>query len=142
MYVQRVMRPEACDFRFGNPQEMPLPAIQQAPVLMQYAMEDLEKAIIDVPAMQRRRDIVVNALTEMGYEAVNPEGTFYVMVRSPIADDLEFTRRLANEDVFVLPGRMFELPGWFRISLTGSDAMVERALPGFEKAIEKEHVAT
>jgi aspartate aminotransferase len=110
--------------------------------LMQHAMEDLEKAIIDVPAMQRRRDRVVDALTEMGYEAVKPEGTFYVMVRSPIADDLEFTRRLAEHDVFVLPGRMFELPGWFRISLTANDAMVERGLPGFEKALRKEHVTT
>ena len=30
MYVERLMRPEACDFRFGNPQEMPLPQIQEA----------------------------------------------------------------------------------------------------------------
>jgi len=104
--------------------------------VMQYAMADLEKAIIDVPAMQRRRDRVVSALTEMGYETVIPEGTFYVMVRSPVADELEFTRKLADEDVFVLPGRMFELPGWFRISLTGNDSMVERALPGFERALE------
>src|SRR5260370_41747557 len=29
-YAGRVMLPEACDFRFGNPQEMPLPQIQQA----------------------------------------------------------------------------------------------------------------
>ena len=110
--------------------------------LMQHAMGDLEKAIIDVPAMQKRRDRVVDSLTEMGYEAVRPEGTFYVMVRSPIADDLEFTRRLAEHDVFVLPGRMFELPGWFRISLTATDAMVDRALPGFEAALRAEHVAT
>ena len=104
--------------------------------LMQYAMADLERAIIDVPAMQRRRDRVVSELTEMGYETVTPEGTFYVLVRSPSADELEFTRKLADEDVFVLPGRMFELPGWFRISLTANDSMVERALPGFERALE------
>ena len=110
--------------------------------LMQHAMGDLEKAIIDVPAMQKRRDRVVDALTEMGYEAVRPEGTFYVMVRSPIADELVFTRRLAEHDVFVLPGRMFELPGWFRISLTASDDMVDRALPGFEAALRAEHVAS
>src|SRR5260370_29469841 len=109
---------------------------------MQYAMGDLEQASIDVAAMQRRRDRMVGALTEMGYAAVNPEGTFYVMVRSPIADDQVFTGRLAEEDVFVLPGRMFELPGWFRISLTASDSMVEMSLAGFEKALQKEHVPT
>jgi aspartate aminotransferase len=108
--------------------------------LMQYAMEDLEKASVDIGALQRRRDRIVSALTEMGYEAVNPEGTFYVMVRSPIADDREFTRLLADQDVFVLPGSMFELPGWFRISLTANDAMVERALPGFARAIESVRV--
>ena len=108
--------------------------------LMQYAMGDLEQASIDVAALQGRRDKMVGALTEMGYEAVTPEGTFYVMVRSPIADDLEFTRRLAEEDVFVLPGRMFEMPGWFRISLTASDSMVERSLAGFQRAIESVRV--
>jgi hypothetical protein len=30
-----------------------------------------------------------------------------------------------------------EVPGWFRISLTASDAMVERSLAGFERAREK-----
>ncbi|HKC20649.1 MAG TPA: aminotransferase class I/II-fold pyridoxal phosphate-dependent enzyme [Candidatus Dormibacteraeota bacterium] len=109
--------------------------------VMQYAMGDLEKASVDVHALQNRRDVIVKALGEMGYETVTPEGTFYVMVRSPIADDMEFTKRLADENVFVLPGRMFELPGWFRISLTANDAMVERALPGFERALESIRVS-
>ncbi|HET9783220.1 MAG TPA: aminotransferase class I/II-fold pyridoxal phosphate-dependent enzyme [Candidatus Dormibacteraeota bacterium] len=109
---------------------------------MQYAMGDLEKASIDVDALQRRRDGIVKALTAMGYETITPEGTFYVMVRSPIADDEQFTKRLAAEDVFVLPGRMFELPGWFRLSLTANDAMVERALPGFERALESVRVSS
>src|SRR5205809_6917869 len=109
--------------------------------LMQYAMGDLEQVTIDVAALQRRRDRMVSALIEMGYEAVTPEGTFYVMVRSPMADDLVFTRRLADEDVFVLPGRMFELPGWFRISLTANDDMVGRSLTGFERAIASTHLS-
>jgi aspartate aminotransferase len=109
--------------------------------IMQYAMRDLEQATVDVPAMQRRRDRLVSALTEMGYEAVTPEGTFYVMVRSPMPDDLAFMNRLAEERVFVLPGRMFEIPGWFRISLTANDDMVDRSLAGFAKAIEDAKVS-
>ncbi|MGH9281611.1 MAG: hypothetical protein ACRD0S_01605 [Acidimicrobiales bacterium] len=31
--------------------------------------------------------------------------------------------------MFVLPGRVVEMPGWLRLSLTASDAMVERAIP-------------
>ena len=109
--------------------------------VMQYAMGDLEQASIDVPAMQRRRDRIVDELTRMGYEAVKPEGTFYVMVRSPLADDVAFMERLSQEKVFVLPGGMFELPGWFRISLTANDAMVERSLAGFEQALASARVS-
>lgn len=104
--------------------------------LMQYSMEDLEQASIDVGALERRRNRIVSALTEMGYETVTPEATFYVMVRSPLPDDAAFTRALAEEDVLVLPGVIFELPGWFRISLTASDEMIDRALPGFQHAID------
>lgn len=113
--------------------------------VMQYALGDLEQASVDVAAMQRRRDRIVVALRAMGYEVVKPEGTFYVMVRSPLEDDVAFMNRLADENVFVLPGRMFEIPGWFRISLTANDDMVERSLAGFERALHmvnrKEHAA-
>jgi aspartate aminotransferase len=108
--------------------------------VMQYAIRDLEQASIDVPAMQRRRDRIVDELTRMGYEVVKPEGTFYVMVRSPLNDDVAFVERLAESKVFVLPGRMFELPGWFRISLTANDGMVERSLAGFERALADHRV--
>jgi aspartate aminotransferase len=102
---------------------------------LQYALADLDRQIVDVKALQRRRDVLVPALREQGYDVVEPEGTFYVLVRSPLEDDLAYTRALASRDVFVLPGRMFEMPGWFRLSLTANDEMVERALPRFGEAI-------
>jgi aspartate aminotransferase len=105
--------------------------------VLQYALGDLEKLTVDVGALQRRRDRIVSALEEMGYETVTPAATFYVLVRSPIADDIAFTERLAKEMVFVMPGQLFQLPGWFRISLTANDDMVERALPGFARAREE-----
>ncbi len=105
--------------------------------IMQYALGELEALSIDVGALQRRRDQMVSALDEMGYETIKPEGTFYVLVRSPISDDVAFAERLAREKVFVMPGNVFQLPGWFRISLTANDEMVERALPGFERALDE-----
>jgi aspartate aminotransferase len=41
---------------------------------------------------------------------------------------------LADRDVFVMPGSMMNADHYFRISLTASDDMVKRALPGFEAA--------
>lgn len=63
-----------------------------------------------------------------------PEGTFYTMARSPVPDDAAFSRLLAQHRVLVLPGSVVEVPGWFRISLTASDEMVEAAIPRFAEA--------
>lgn len=102
--------------------------------LLQHALPEIEPLCIDLAPLERRRDRVVSALAAMGYEVVRPSSTFYVLVRSPIADDLAFVERLAERDTFVLPGSVLELPGWFRISLTANDAMIERALMAFEAA--------
>jgi aspartate aminotransferase len=102
--------------------------------LLQHALPDLEPLIIDIPAMQARRDHLIGALRQIGYETTWPEGTFYAMVRSPIPDDVAFTDTLAKHRVLVLPGSILEVPGWFRISLTATDEMVERGIPGFAAA--------
>jgi aspartate aminotransferase len=103
--------------------------------LLQHALPDLERLSIDVAALQRRRDRLVPALRELGYEASMPEGTFYTMARSPIADDVAFADILARHRVLVLPGTVVEVPGWFRISLTASDEMVEAGIPRFAAAM-------
>ena len=103
--------------------------------LLQHALPDLERLTIDIGALQARRDRLVPALREMGYEASMPEGTFYTMARSPIADDVAFGEILARHRVLVLPGTVVEVPGWFRVSLTASDEMVERGIPRFAAAL-------
>jgi len=105
--------------------------------LLQHAIEDLDKLSIDVAALQRRRDRLVPALRELGYETTFPEGTFYILARSPIDDDVAFAELLAEEGVLVLPGQIVEVPGWFRISLTATDEMVERGLGGFARARDR-----
>lgn len=102
--------------------------------LMQRALPDIAHLRIDLAALKRRRDRLVPALAAQGYEPTTPEGTFYVMARSPIPDDGAFAERLVGDDVFVLPGRTVMMPGWFRISLTASDEMVEAGIPRFAAA--------
>jgi aspartate aminotransferase len=99
--------------------------------LLQHATRELEGLTIDVPHLQDRRDRTVAALREAGYSVHVPEATFYLLPRSPISDDEKFVRMLAERDVFTMPGSLLEAPGYFRISLTGSDAMIDRALPVF-----------
>lgn len=103
--------------------------------VLQRALPDLEPLCIDLGRLQRRRDLLVEALSEMGYELHVPEGAWYLLPRSPLPDDAAFANVLASHDVFVLPGHIVDLPGYLRISLTASDEMVERSLAGFAAAI-------
>jgi aspartate aminotransferase len=109
--------------------------------LLQHAFPALDKLSVDVSHIQKKRDRLVTGLRAMGYETTMPEGTFYVLVRSPLPDDREFIRMLAKDNVFCIPGALMDLPGWFRISLTANDAMIERGLPRFAEALRKARAA-
>lgn len=102
--------------------------------LLQHALVDLERLSIDNEHLQEKRDRLVSALRDMDYDVYSPEGTFYLMPRSPIADDAQFIRLLAERNIFCLPGWVIEMPGYFRISLTANDGMIDRALAGFDAA--------
>lgn len=104
--------------------------------LLQHALPDIQGLSIDVGRLQAKRDKIYQELKDMGYDLNCPEGTFYILAHSPVPEDLAFTDRLAERDVYVLPGSLFEMPGYFRISLTANEDMIERALPIFRWAIE------
>jgi aspartate aminotransferase len=101
--------------------------------VMQYAVPDLETLSIDQAGLARRRDRLMRALGDSGYEVLPPEGTFYLWSKWPAGDPLQLWQRLADRNVFVLPGSLMNASAYFRISLTASDQMVDRALPAFQR---------
>lgn len=109
--------------------------------LLQHAWPDLERLSINIAHLQQKRDRLVTALREIGYELHIPEGTFYLLVRTPFPDDWAFAELLATHQIYCLPGSVADLPGYIRLSLTASDAMIERALPGFQVTWEEAAVA-
>ena len=108
-----------------------------ANALLQHALVDLDALSIDIEHFQQKRDRLHAALTAIGYEALLPEGTFYMLVRSPLKDDLAFVELLAGHDVFCIPGSTMDIPGYFRICFTPGDETIDRALPGFELAYQE-----
>lgn len=105
--------------------------------VLQYAIADLEALAVDLGAFTRRRDRLMAELRRIGYELHQPEGTFYLLARSPLADDRAFAELLARHLVYVLPGSLCALPGYLRICLTATDAMIERSIPGFAAAFSE-----
>ena len=99
--------------------------------VMQYAIPHLERLSIDMPALARRRDVLSDVLLRVGHGVLPPEGTFYLWAKWREGDPEQQWNALADRNVFVMPGRLMNTPDYFRISLTASDAMVEKALPVF-----------
>ena len=102
---------------------------------LMHGLADLEALSVDVGQLERRRDRLVEALRAQGYTVHVPEGSFYIFPHSPLPDGEAFCNLLIEHDVFCMPGSIFKMPGYFRLSVTASDEMVERAIPRFAAAL-------
>lgn len=102
--------------------------------VLQHALPRLEELRFDIDLFQRKRNIMVDALRDIGYRVHRSDGTFYLFPEAPIPDDMAFVNVLAERGILVVPGRIFETPGFFRISLTATMGTIEASLPGFAAA--------
>lgn len=108
-----------------------------APALMQRAVKEVLREVVDVSVYQRRRDRLHEALSDFGYDCVLPQGAFYLFPKSPLEDDVKFVAELQKKLILVVPGTGFGGPGYFRISYCVSDATIEGSLKGFEQTIKE-----
>ncbi len=107
------------------------------PAIMQNAIRNLQNASVDINIYRQKRDTLYHSLTEMGYSIVKPQGAFYMFPSSPNPDDEVFVQELKQLMVLTVPGRVFEAPGYFRMSYCTDDRVIEGSLKGFKKAIAK-----
>jgi aspartate aminotransferase len=106
-----------------------------APAIWQWVIAAESDAVIDVAEYQARRDLLCDALCDMGYEAPRPQGSFYIFAKTPIPDDVEFIGVLQREGILAVPGQGFGRAGYMRLSLTIPRESIERSLAGFRHAI-------
>jgi aspartate aminotransferase len=111
---------------FGNPTS-----------LMQSVVCDLLDYAPDLQPLGARHASVRRALTDCGYDVCEGHATFYVYVKSPIADDFAYTERLAAHGVLVAPGTLFHDPGYIRLSLTARPEAISASLPIFERVLNE-----
>ena len=107
-----------------------------APAMMQKVLPRLGNARVDVLVYQKLRDKFLSMLKELGFEAVKPQGAFYIFPKSPDPDDVSFVKRAQQENILLVPGSGFGGPGHFRISLCCDPDTIDNSYPGFEKLAE------
>lgn len=105
--------------------------------LMQLAVGRLLECKENLSAIRRRRTEWIARLRECGYTLGSSQATFFLYPRTPIHDDVAFVEMLAEQGVLVLPASVFHHAGHFRISVTATDEMLDRAWPVLQSAVEK-----
>ena len=110
-----------------------------APALIQRVIKNVQGVTVDVEKYKKKRDFLYGELTRIGYDVVKPQGAFYFFPKSPIDDEVEFARKLAEKKVLVVPGRGFGCPGYFRISYCLPDSVIEGSIAGFESTFNDFH---
>ena len=108
-----------------------------APSLFQKMIPKCVKMTSDISVYEKNRNILYNALTEMGFEAVKPEGAFYLFVKSPEADAKAFSEKAKKYEILIVPSDDFGMEGFVRISYCVSTEQIERSLPSFKKLAEE-----
>ncbi len=104
-----------------------------APAISQRLVEKAVNASVDPGIYKERMDILYNKLIELGFECQKPAGAFYLFVKSPIEDEVEFARIAQKYNVLVVPGRGFGRAGYVRLAFCVSLETIKGSLPAFEK---------
>lgn len=107
-----------------------------APALMQFVVGQNQGVTSDVSKYAENRAIIYKALTEYGFEAVKPDGAFYLFVKSPSGDGNEMSERAKKQELLLVPSDSFGMEGYVRISYCVSKKQIEDSLPAFKALAE------
>jgi len=104
-----------------------------APSLFQKVVADNLETAVGIDNYRKKRDILYNHLTGIGFKCVKPQGTFYLFMKSPIEDDKEFCKTATKYNLLLVPGSGFGCPGYVRIAFCTDRTVIENSLQAFTK---------
>ncbi len=107
-----------------------------APTLMQKVVKKVIGSTSDLSVYEQNKDILYKALTDIGYECVEPKGTFYMFPKALIPDDKEFCKKAKEFRLIIVPGSNFACPGYFRIAYCVDKKTVENSIQSFKDLYE------
>ena len=82
-----------------------------------------------VAEFDKRRKYMMQRLRQMGLQFIEPDGAFYIMVKT----DISAEELLQKAHIAVVPGAAFGAPGYIRVSYTVSMQDIKEGLDRLEK---------
>lgn len=110
-----------------------------APSLLQLTVGACDGTPPDLTAYDDNRTLLYNSLSEIGYDAVRPDGAFYLFVKALEPDAYAFCERAKKYELLLVPSDSFGVPGYVRIAYCVSNDQIRRSIPAFEALYKEYH---
>lgn len=107
-----------------------------APALFQRVLIDCIDEPTNVEAYARNREALAGGLRKLGYTCVEPEGAFYLWVKSLEPDAEAFFRRARDLELLPVPSNSFGCEGWVRLGYCVSYETIVNSMPAWQKLAE------
>lgn len=104
-----------------------------APSLWQLVIARCAGKAADLSTYAHNANLLYEGLSAAGFDCMRPQGAFYLFPKALEKDDAAFCTRAREFDLLLVPGADFGCPGYFRAAYCVRTAMIERALPQFQK---------
>lgn len=104
-----------------------------APSLQQRVVAKCLNEKTDVEFYAENRQMLMDGLREAGYTFVEPQGAFYLWLKSPEPDEKAFVAKCKEKQILIVPGSSFGCAGWTRVAYCVSHETVKNSLPGFRE---------
>jgi len=95
-----------------------------APALFQKVIERCVDEPTDIAAYESNRTMLTEIMDEAGLEYIEPEGAFYLWVKSPEPDANAFAERAKKHELLLVPSDSFGVTGWVRLGYCVSQQVI------------------
>ncbi len=104
-----------------------------APSLFQSVIAKCINETSDIHIYKKNRDILYEGLTKLGFHCIQPDGAFYLFMKSMEPDAYMFCEKAKKYELLLVPGDDFGSPGFVRIAYCVKTKQIINSLPAFEK---------
>lgn len=104
---------------------------------IQLAVAQVLEETGDLSVYETNRNLLYDALTDMGFEVVRPDGTFYIFPKALEEDANAFCRKAKAYDLILVPSDNFGVKGYFRMAYCMDTEKVKRSIPVMRKFAEE-----
>ena len=87
-----------------------------APSLFQKVLAKHADKVSNPNPYKDNRDILIETLTNLNFTCVNPKGAFYLFIKSPIPDAVEFSNHAKKYGLLLVPSDSFGVKGYLRLA--------------------------